>query len=620
MPVVTTKAPKPVDPNEAQSQAPSLPYAQPNQLLNVVKPVQPKTTTVTNTTQGNTAVMQTAQQEALNAQNKPNETMGLVQQGVQNLLKNPLGYDKNSYTQNQLEQYDRNRSNAMSAFQQSNADTSNTGLNLEKAYNYAMQGAQGRSDLENTQRMEQATKEREAMLSALTAGTNVSQTQSGLDEASYNRLLNARNAMEGERSQAQGQTNAKELQTLGHTQNLETLGVQQGYNKELETLGYNQDVQKMAIQNGYDLNKLDATFGHDKAMAILNGDISMNAQQAQNEYDNTQRIATQAWQTGERLSTEDYQKATNYYDWAMKNAAQKNDLEGQKTLQDMKAKTDLAMQTNEMDQQTKMAYLNNELATAKANGDVDRQKNIISFQTTQDLNKLYEEGKVSEAKQVLQGKIDQALKDSDHVSAEALQTSGYIFQAQENAKDRALKQAGVNLDAIAEAEKNGQIAAGSLEKFMNSAMANLGITVSVPSSMETSNELVQQFKETKMQWAMSHPEALADPADPTKGLNDSGEKSFNEFYNSTLYNDQDFGSSAYKPIAWSGDASPTNDKAFATMPPAIGSFIRYRGFTMKVTSDVTADQSAAGGGLLQFTAVDTKTGQTHTIKAGNEGN
>jgi hypothetical protein len=661
MPVVTTKAPKPVDPNAAQAQAPggpapvpqapSLPYAQPNQLLNVVKPAQPKPTTVTNTIQGNTAVMQTAQQEALNAQNKPNETMGLVQQGVQGILKNPLGYDKDKYVQNQLEQFDRNRSNAMSAFQQSNADTSNTGLNLEKAYNYAMEGAQGRSDLENAQRMEQATKEREAMLSALGMGNQTVQNQSALDEAAFNRLSTARNMAEGERSQAQGQENAKELQTLGHTQNLETLGVQQGYDMQKLEKTFGNEMARMVSQSNLDTQskttlmelqeKIDtkqllttqdfsaAQKDLDRQLEIakqnndatntanltkLKADLDLKAQEAQNTFTKELTKTNQLWQTSERIGSEDATRAIKAIDIAAEQARQDKDIDTQKYLEDQKANLQLKLQTQEMGQQEKMAYIEAQIADAKANGDTDRQKTLISFQTTQDLTKAYEEGKIDEGKIALQGKIDQALKSSDHEAAEALQTSGYIFEASENAKDRALKQAGVNLDAIAAAEEAGQIAAGSLQKYMNTAMANLGISVSAPDEMATQKELVQQFQETKMQWGLSHPESLVDRTDPTKGLTPDGANSFNEFYNTTLYNDQDFGSSAYKPIVWSDTSATTNASAFASTPPAVGSFIRYNGQTYKVSSEVTADQTAAGGGKQQFTAIDTKTGNTVTIK------
>jgi hypothetical protein len=616
MPVVTTKAPKTVnpnvDPNTAQEQAPgtpapapspqapNLPYAQPNQLLNVVKPVQPAT---------NNSVLQTAQQSAVDAQNKPNETMGLVQSGVQDILKNPLGYDKDKYVNNQLEQYDRNRSNAMSAFQQSNADTSNTGLNLEKAYNYAMQGAQGRSDLENTQRMEQATKEREAMLSALGMGNQTVQNQSALDEAAFNRLSTARSMAEGERSQAQGQENAKELQTLEHTQNLETLGVQKDISKDLMSVGFDQDTQKMAIANGYDINKLIQTYGLEGAK-----------QKVQNDFTKELTNITQSWQTSERLDEQSFSKQTQAIQIAAAAAEKDKDIDTQKYLQSESAKLQLKMQTQDMDQQEKMAYINGEIATAKANGDVGRQKDLVSFQTGQELETMAAQSGIDQAKIQLQGNIQKAIAQGDHEAAAAMQETGFTFQAWENQKDRAIKEAEVDNTIVQAAIANGTIDPKASPDIINKALKNIGITVSMPDQMATQKEMATQFKETQQQWGMSHPEALVDPSDPTKGLNDAGAKSFNEFYNTTLYNDQDFGSSEYKPIAWSGDASPTNDKAFATTPPAVGQFIRYRGTTMKVTSDVTADQTTAGGGLLQFTAVDTKTGQTHTIKAGNEGN
>ena len=292
MPVVTTKFPasnideqnKPLIAPQAPGAAnpKSIPYEQQGQLTPIVNA--PK---VTNTAQGNEQVMLSAQQQALNAQNKPNQTMGLVQQGVQGLLQNPLGYDKSKYQQNQLEQFDRNRSSAMKAFQQSTANVANTGVNAEKAYNYAMQGAQGRSDLQNTLAMEQATKEREAMLQALTAGQNVSQTQSGLDETAFNRLLNTRGQYEGER--AQTSSNEQQMAVLDKT--------------------YGQEIAKMVMAQDWQGGQAAL----DREAAILAQSTDINAKNAfadkQNAFDMAKLNATQDWQGAQNKIQQNFQLA-----------------------------------------------------------------------------------------------------------------------------------------------------------------------------------------------------------------------------------------------------------------------------------------------------------------------
>jgi hypothetical protein len=628
MPVVTTITPNIEDPNkQPKAVAPgapqpvneqtTIPYAQPNQLTPVIKPSQPA---------NNDTVLQTAQQLAVDAQNKPNETMGLVQSAVQKTLTNPLGYDKNAYINNQLEQFDRNRSNAMSSFQQSNADTSNTGMNLEKAYNYAMEGAQGRSDLENTQRMEQATKEREAMLAAIGVGNETVQNQSALDEAAFNRLSTARGMAEGERSQTQGQANSIELQNLGYDQDVQKMALSNGYDLAKLDKEYGHDITMAAVNQGYDLEKLDATFGHDVTMAGINqgydlekmsvsfgndmtklvtasnldtqskttlmelqdkidtkqllttqdftaiqndldrqlvvakqtndiqgqkdlmnlkGSIDQMAQARQLEFQDYERTATQKWQTGERMSTQDFDKATQYYDWAKKDAEQKNDIDAQKTIEGMREKTQLAMQTNEMGQEEKMTYLKAQLDEAKANNDVGRQETIIGFQTTQEIEKMYKAGEIDQANIKVKATVDEALAQNDWVRATATQNAAFVHDGLERAKDRVIEQAridlqakGVNIDALFKGYEAGTVSADSLLNLVKSAGKELGVSVSAPDPMATEKELTKEFKQNQIQYALSHPEfAKKDRDGNVVGLTDTAEaqNGFNEFVNNTLY-------------------------------------------------------------------------------------
>jgi hypothetical protein len=233
-----------------------------NQLLPVTpapKPPKPPATDAS-LAQGNRDVLGTAQDVAISGATQQNPIMGMVQQAVQNLITNPMGpgYDRNR----QLEQYDRNRANAMQANQQASADVANTGVNMNKAYQFAMQGAQGRSDLDTTL----AETERKALLESLGLGTSTAQAQSGLDDAAFNRLITARTAGEGERSQTQGFQN----------------------DVALSKLGFGQDVQMAAINNGYDLGKLNTQYGYDMAKMV-----------AQNNWQGVENEIDRLWKTGE---------------------------------------------------------------------------------------------------------------------------------------------------------------------------------------------------------------------------------------------------------------------------------------------------------------------------------
>jgi hypothetical protein len=718
MPVVTTKNPTLEDPNkkinamapgaqqqtiQQASQPANIPYEQPNQLTPVIKPPTPK---VTNITQGNETVLQTAQQSALDAQNKPNETMGLVQQGVQGLLKNPLGYDKNAYINNQLEQFDRNRSNAMSAFQQSNADTSNTGLNLEKAYNYAMEGAQGRSDFENSQRMEQADKQRESMLSALTAGQNVSQTQSGLDEAAFNRLLNTRQAGEGERSQAssqefQGTENEKnrveaarqfdtqqefnewatqggwdqndinrawqsvetekgrafDWKTMLQTQGFQ--GTQSQLDRDLQTALQTNNIAATAanLQKQLDFEKwqtqtnnafaetletkkqkwqtIEADLDRQLKVALQNGDIAgqmkiealkgqitAQLQATEQAWQTMERTATQSWKTEERVGTQDAEKQLKYYELSIQQAMQDKDIDTQKYLEANKEKLQLKLQTQDFTQQEKMAYIDNQYATAKANGDVERQKTLIDFQTHQELETMVQQGLIDETKIMMQGKIDSALKDKDYEKATALQQAQFTFDGTEKAKDRVLDQAridlqgkGANVDALFAAYDAGTISADTVNNMLKEVTKGLGIVITAPDPMATEKEIVKEFNQTKLQFALTHPEYAVTTNGQVSGLDNSegAQKAFNDFMNQTYYgtSSTDKGTTAENAVNWNG--VQVGNKSFAIAPPAEGA-------TFKVPNGGTYTRSAGNVqdyyGLQSFSAVDSKTGEQVQIIAG----
>jgi hypothetical protein len=209
MPAVTSlKNPKPIA---------NAPYVQEDgkSLLQPIKPIVPANPTQADLSKGSNIVMGTAQNLAVQKAAQPSQTMGLVEQQTNKLLQQPELMPK-GYVQSQVGQYDRNRADQMKAFQQKYADTANTGATRESAYNFAMQGAQGRSDLQASLDFQKATTDRAAMLDALNLGQNVAKTGSGLDTESFNRLISARGAYEGERAQTAEFGQAEKI--LGLTQ------------------------------------------------------------------------------------------------------------------------------------------------------------------------------------------------------------------------------------------------------------------------------------------------------------------------------------------------------------------------------------------------------------------
>jgi len=281
-----------------------------------------------------------------------------------------------------------------------------------------------------------------------------------------------------------------------------------------------------------------------------------------------------------------------------------------------------AMEEKKMAHDEKMATVNAAIAEAKAGNDFTREKELTGLKAKLELENLYASGEIDKAKITLQGNIQSALKTQDYTQASALQQAGFTFDAQEHAKDRALKkyeddleQEGVNIALLREAVSSGLIGPETYFSALKDIGGKLGVAVVPPDTNAVAKEAVKDFNTAKIQWGASHPELLADPADPLKGLSPDGETQFNDFYNSALYGDVDFGDTQYKPETWNNASATTNGKAFATKPPAVGKYIKMAdGQTYKVTSEVTTDDTPAGGGRQQFTAIDAN-GKAITISA-----
>lgn len=252
-----------------------------------------------------------------------------------------------------------------------------------------------------------------------------------------------------------------------------------------------------------------------------------------------------------------------------------------RSLAAQKAAVDLKMQTQEFDQQTKMLYLNDQLATAKANGDVERQKQIIQFQTSQDLLEISAKEGADKAIEKLRGDIQLALQDDDQIAVEALQTAEFYFKANTVTLDQKLQQAAIDLqkrgvdmalvdqqyNQISDLVEQGILDPAAEQEFILGTLKAHGIDTSGPeyqivdSQEQAQRALNQEYELQKQQFMITHPEAyqltwtvngkkitLADKpgateatmtsyygVQPTKELTPEGLKTYNQFINSALY-------------------------------------------------------------------------------------
>lgn len=685
-----------------KQQTQQLPYLNENgatgnqNILPVVQPQQQATQQ--GIQQGNINVMQSAQQQAL----KPQDT-SLQQQTTamtQKMMNDPnFGMDWQKYNTGAMSNYDAQRAQQAQALRQQVGDIGGSGevqANLMKTL--MAQAGPERSALENELNMQQYNQQKENWQNALTAGLNQQQSTSNLQSQAIQNLLGVRSAYEGERAQNQAQQNTVDLAKLSQAQELERMGVQQGYNLEnikagqqgaielqklgfdqqtqlmaqqqgydltklktaqdftaaqqkiqddlklamqkndeiavqnltilqgkiasaaqaqaqknaieLQNLGYNQDIQKMAINQGYDLQKMDKAFGNDITKLVtasqldtqskstlmqlqdkidtkqlltkldfegtqndlerqlklamqkndatnienltrLKSQLDMLAQDKQNQFIDSQRVATQAYNTSERLSTQDFEKAAQYYDWAQRNAQQANDIQAQKDIQTMQGNLQLKMQTNDMNHDEAMTYLKYQLDDAMANGNAERQKQILDYTYNQDLGRMNAELGNDLAKINYQGNIQQALQAGEFGHAEAMQTALLQSQAQQAELNRgiqrleiSMQQQGIDLnrqqsawDNLKEGVASGSINPEALTEFLQGIGAQTGITIEPTDPLAAYQEAQKQMTGLKQQFGMTHPEYVANAS--TGELTPEGAAAFNSFYNQSMFGEDE---------------------------------------------------------------------------------
>jgi hypothetical protein len=368
---------------------------------------------------------------------------------------------------------------------------------------------------------------------------------------------------------------------------------------QTDLLNLKSQIDAKAVLNANSFTSAEAALDRAAAVAAQQGNIQAQkdvltqkaaldllAQQAQNEFTATLTKSTQTWQTGERISQDDFAKQTQAIDLAAKDAAQNKDIDAQKALETMKGNVQLQMQTQDMNQQEKMAYLNSQLADAKANNDVGRQMQIIGFQTTQDITKLMAAGEIDKAKAYIQQQYAVALQDNDAAHIQALELTKEQFTAKEDDENRALEQqkidlqkAGVDMEKMDQTYTylQGEVDAGRadpsvLTAFVQGVASKAGVTLTKPDPQAAQKAAQKKYNDMLGQFALTHPEYVTyivpttmklpngrtinagtvldpkststDAAEVIKQLGagnltpvvtQDGTKAFNEFFNSATY-------------------------------------------------------------------------------------
>ncbi|MFH1740424.1 MAG: hypothetical protein ABIH23_15555 [bacterium] len=319
----------------------------------------------------------------------------------------------------------------------------------------------------------------------------------------------------------------------------------------------------------------------------LRGEIQAQAQAADQIWKSSERIASQGWATGERLSEQDFATTTKYLDQRHDLAMQENDQAHVKYIENQRNMVALKMQTNDMAHDEKMAYIFDQLATARADGDVERQQTLMTFQEGIELRRIYTEFGYDRALQESQQTFETALQNGDFEHAEVMLKLQQDFIADEAAKDRALESArvklsefGINMEAIQAQVDAGTLAPDAAIQLLQTQLFNSGAGVGELTPLDYTDTvhraLDAEYDSQRYQWKQTHPEGT--------------DEEFMQYFNETMYGDEGVQATVGKLIdgiesnsTLRGGADPEADnhdvfaEAFSTAAPLSGAYLEKTG-------------------------------------------
>lgn len=544
----------------------------------------------TATQQATNQALVSATQQA-QAQLQPSTLQTAITQSAQNLLANPTaGFDTEAYKQGQLSAYDLQQAQAYEALRQKNADIAGTGLWQKESLANQVESLRNRGELARTIDYENRDYTTDATIKALTASMQAEGlSQDTINNAIKNlistyeatgierqgqldiQLANMDAATKKELMQLQASIDSQTLQktqdftaaesalerasqvalqkndieaTKAIEQMKENLQLlmqknEQSYNTSERVASQLYNTSERLDTQSYETTKinLEAQLQEKAAVAKYYRDLDMQSK----EFDQEKTMAQIAADLDEAKANKDYTRteALTKLQSALEQGRQDDAQEAQKELvaienaneqllQDKQSALELKMQTQDFSQEEKMAYLNAQLEDAKANKDVARQKDIIKFQTGEELTTMAAENGYDTALAELNNKLQLALQNDDQAATEALQETKLNFEAEQAAQDRLLEKARIDLQAkgvdmqLVDQQYNqiqglvdqGILPNEALYEFIDQTLTKNGVDTSgdayqlVDSQKAAQEALLSEYKLQQQQFIISHPEYL----------------------------------------------------------------------------------------------------------------
>ena len=270
-------------------------------------------------------------------------------------------------------------------------------------------------------------------------------------------------------------------------------------------------------------------------------------QKSQQEWLKSERIATQIYNTDERIDEQSHQKALQYLEFQNNKELADKNIAGQITIAEMQGDLQLKMQTQDMQQQEKMAYLKSQLQEASNSKDFERQKTLMKMQTMEEIKVLQQQNNFAQSMAVINTNLQKSLNNNDFNNAQILQEMKFSQELQLQMNDNIIKQAqldlqekGFNLDSIFQAIENGQMSPeASMEYLKQNLPPEVANSIKPPDPYAVQKAIKEDYFNQQLQYSLTHPgSALNDAQGNFIGLKPEAQTGFNDFVNQLYGNEQ----------------------------------------------------------------------------------
>jgi hypothetical protein len=293
----------------------------------------------------------------------------------------------------------------------------------------------------------------------------------------------------------------------------------------------------------------------------MQGSLQKEIQAADQRFTQAENLANRSWNTSERLEQNQFDAAEKVLDRDFARAEALEDRTLQAKIESDRSQLQLKLQTNDMTHDEKMTFINNDLETARLDGNVAREKELMKFGHGQEMDKIKQEQGFEQSLVYLKDNLAQAMATQDFERTKVLTEMQFVQEmkihtdtmAIQNAKLE-LEQQGVDMAKIDQQYNflQNEISNGRLDPVVALDFLKSSLGAQLPSDFEfkepnanaIQDALTADYKNQQFQFALTIGDADGDGKldagvydDKGKfiGLNNENLEQFTNHMTSTLY-------------------------------------------------------------------------------------